>query len=113
MRFTVFTCGVFYERFGPGGMAASQIGLQNNAGREGDYLFDYRRRRAQIPMSSTTGQPATICMTSARDVARLIVEALALPSWPREFRLRGERMTAREVVRIAEHVQGMLYSAIP
>jgi hypothetical protein len=106
MKFTIFTCGVFYERFAPGGMAASQIGTQSNAGREGDYLIDFRRRRAQIPISSTTGSAATICMTSARDVARLVVEALELPSWPREFRLRGERMNVREIVRVAEQIQG-------
>lgn len=107
MRFTVFTCGVLYERFAPGGMAASQIGLRSNIGQEGDYLMDFRNRRAQIPYLNTAGQPATICMTSAHDVARMVVAALDLPSWPREFRLRGERLTVRDVVAIAEEVQGM------
>ncbi|OCT48174.1 NmrA-like family protein [Cladophialophora carrionii] len=110
MRFTVFTCGVLYERFAPGGMAASQIGLASNIGQEGDYLMDFRRRRAQVPYLNAAGQPATICMTSAADVARFVVVALDLPSWPREFRLRGERLTVREVVAIAEDIQGMLPS---
>ena len=106
MRFTVFSCGVLYERFAPGGMAASQIGIRSNIGQEGDYLLDFRRRRAQIPYLNTSGQPATICMTSAADVARFMVAALELPSWPREFRLRGERLTVRDVVAIAEEIQG-------
>ncbi|OQV01592.1 Alcohol dehydrogenase GroES-like domain-containing protein isoform 2 [Cladophialophora immunda] len=106
MRFTVFTCGVLYERFAPGGMAASQIGLRSNIGQEGDYLMDFRRRRAQVPYLNSAGQPATICMTSAADVARFVVAALDLPSWPREFRLRGERLSVRDVVAIAEEIQG-------
>lgn len=106
MRFTVFSCGIFYERFAPGGMAGSQIGLQSQVGREGDYLMDFRNGSAQIPFQSTSTQPASICMTSARDVARFVVEALDLPSWPREFRLRGERMNVREIIAIAEQVRG-------
>lgn len=108
MRFTVFSCGIFYERFAPGGMASSQIGLQSAVGQEGDYLLDFRSCRAQMPFQSTSTQPASICMTSARDVARFIVEALDLPSWPREFRLRGERMNVRQIIAIAEQVRGKL-----
>ena len=61
-----------------------------------------------MPYLNTAGQPATICMTSAADVARFVVAALDLPSWPREFRVRGERMTVRDVVATAETIQGML-----
>ncbi|KAK7897136.1 hypothetical protein LTR67_005025 [Exophiala xenobiotica] len=106
MKFTIFTCGILYERFGPGGMAASQIGLNSSIGQEGEYLMDFRRRRAQIPYLNASGQPATVCMTSANDVARFVVAALDLPSWPREFRLRGERMSVRDVFAIAEAIQG-------
>ncbi|KAL2405798.1 hypothetical protein ABEF95_003407 [Exophiala dermatitidis] len=115
MTFTVFTCGIFYERFAPGGLAASQIGLANNndIAHEGAYLMDFRRRTAQIPFAvdvTATGGggpgPATICMTVAQDVARFVVAALELPVWPREFRFCGERMTVREVVAIAESIQG-------
>ncbi|KEF58424.1 uncharacterized protein A1O9_06350 [Exophiala aquamarina CBS 119918] len=109
MRFTVFSCGIFYERFAPGGMASSQIGLHSPVGREGDYLMDFRNGRAQIPFQTTSTTPASICMTSARDVARFLVEALDLPSWPREFRLRGERMNVREVIAIAEQVRGRAF----
>ena len=112
MRFTVFTCGVLYERFAPGGMAASQIGIGSNIGQEGDYLMDIRRRRAQVPYLNTAGQPATICMTSAADAARFVVAALDLPSWPREFRLRGERLSVRDVVAIAEEIQGTIAQTI-
>lgn len=106
MRFTTFTCGILYERFAPGGLAASQIGLNSHIGREGDYLMDFRQQRAQITCLNNAGHPAMVCMTSARDVARFVVAALDLPSWPREFRIRGERMNVREVVAVGEEVQG-------
>lgn len=91
-------------------MSGSQIGLRSNVGQEGDYLMDFRHQRAQLPYLSTAGHPATICMTSANDVAKFVVAALDLPSWPREFRLRGERLTVRDVVAIAEEIQGRLWT---
>lgn len=108
MRFAVFTCGVFYERFGPGGLAAFQIAVHQELGREGVYLLDMRRRRAQLPYSPTGNQSAYICMTSVRDVARFVVAALDLASWPREFRLRGDRLNVRQIVSTGEQVLGPL-----
>jgi len=106
MRFTVFTCGIFYERFAPGGMAASQIGLRSPIGQEGTYIMDFRRMKARFPYYNSTGQPLYVCMMSARDVARFLVAALDLPSWPREFRLRGERMSVSDIVAIGQQVRG-------
>jgi hypothetical protein len=106
MKFAVFTCGIFYERFAPGGMASSQIGVNSSIGQEGDYIMNVRRRTAQLPYNDDDGRSARICMTGARDVAQFVVAALSLPSWPREFRMRGERMSVREVVAIAERVLG-------
>lgn len=106
MRFTVFTCGIFYERFAPGGMAARQLGLRSQIGEEGAYLMNFRQRTAQIPYSTATGTSACVCLTSVVDVARFVVAALDLPAWPREFRLRGERLSVRDLVAIAEQVQG-------
>lgn len=111
MRFCVFTCGIFYERFGPGGMAASQLGVNSNIGQEGDYLMNYRRRTAQLPYNTSNGHSAKVSMISARDLAQAVVGALNLPSWPREFRVRGERMSVRDLVAVAELVQGTTPSA--
>ena len=106
MKFTVFTCGIFYERFAPGGMRSFQIGLKSAIGAEGQYLMDLRRRTAVLLSDNAAGQPLHLCMTSARDVARFIVAALAIRPWPREFRLRGERMTAASIVAIGQHITG-------
>lgn len=107
MRFTIFTCGILYERFAPGGLAASQIATESVIAHEGSYLMDFRRRTAQIPFHGPSGNVPQICMTSARDVARFVTAALDLPTWPREFRMRGDQMTVRDVIAVAEQVQGM------
>ena len=112
LRSTVFTCGIFYERFAPGGMAAFQIGVRNAIGGEGQYVLDMRQGRAMIPPSNGTGRPVHVCLTSARDVARFVVAALSLPSWPREFRMRGERMTIAELVSIGEQLRGITNAMI-
>jgi nucleoside-diphosphate-sugar epimerase len=106
MRFAVFTCGVFYERFAPGGMRAYQIGLRSAIGGEGEYIMDIRNGKAMIPYFNSDGQPVYVCMTSARDMARFLVASLELSSWPRELRLRGDRMTVSEIVSVGEALRG-------
>lgn len=106
MTFTVFTCGIFYERFGPGGMRASQIGLRSAIGGEGEYVMDFRNCKAMIPYYNASGQPVYVCMMSARDVARFVVAALDLPTWPRELRMKGERMTVSQIVSTGEALRG-------
>jgi hypothetical protein len=106
MRYTIFTCGIFYERFSPGGMAASQIGVRSNIAQEGEYIMDLRRAKAQLPFYNEAGQPVYVCMTSARDVARFVVAALSLASWPQEFRMRGDRMSVSDLVTIGEQLRG-------
>ena len=107
MRFAVFTCGVFYERFAPGGMAASQLGVNSSIGQEGDYILNYRRRTAELPYN-VDGHSATVSMISVKDLAQCVVAALSLSSWPREFRVRGDRMSLRDIVAVAENVHGKL-----
>ena len=106
MRFAVFTCGVFYERFCPGGMRTYQIGLRSGISGEGQYVLDIRNCKAMIPHRSSVADSVYICLTSARDVARFVVAALDLPSWPREFRVRGARMTINQLVSIGESLRG-------
>lgn len=106
MRFCVFTCGIFYERFGPGGLGHSQLGLSSGLGSEGSYLMDYRRMTARLPPNNTDGHSAKVSMISVKDLAHFIVASFALSTWPREFRVRGDRMSVRELVTVAESVRG-------
>lgn len=106
MSYTVFVCGVLYERFAPGGMAASAIGLRCGTSGEGEYLMDVRRMKARIPRYNDSGWIVHLCMTSADDVARFVVAALDLPHWEPEMRMCGDRMSASDVVQVAEFMTG-------
>lgn len=113
MRYTLFTCGAFYERFGPGGLNALQISTFNNRhaaiGEEGNLLIDIRLGKATIPVISDIEELA-ICMTSARDVARYVVATIQayeeMSTWPREFKFHTERLTMSELVAIGSRVRG-------
>lgn len=113
MRFTIFTCGVLYEHFGPGGLNALQISTFNNKhasiGEEGDLLIDFRAGRATIPVIPGC-EEASICMTSARDVARYIVATLQayedLSLWPQEFKFCTEQLTMSELLALCSRVRG-------
>jgi hypothetical protein len=106
LEYTVFACGVLYERFCPGGMAALQLGQGTNISGEGDFLVDLRRRRAQMIYADTSEQQIYLCMTSIQDVARFIVAALELPTWPKEFRMRGDRISVGDIIRTVEVIKG-------
>ncbi|KAI4233895.1 MAG: hypothetical protein L6R40_006927 [Gallowayella cf. fulva] len=108
MQYTSFVCGILYERFAPGGMYASRIGLRSGIGAEGDYLMNITQKRAQIPLQAN-GQPANISMTSAADVGRFVAAAISLPQWPPELRMCGDRMNVSRLVQIAETVQGAAF----
>jgi hypothetical protein len=115
MRFTVFTCGVFYERFSHGGLAALLIGNSTGANYQGSYLMDIENSTAEIvARTSSSGRdvPIYISLVSAHDVGRFIAAAIELDptSWPGEFRMSGDRRSVAEVLQWAEAVRGGLYS---
>jgi len=108
MRFTVFTCGVFYERFARGGLGSLGIGNSTGNQYQGSYLMNVDTSTAEIVELNASGQPIHVCMTSVWDVARFLVAALDLnpQTWPEEFRMQGDRRTVGEIVQWAEAVKG-------
>lgn len=112
MKFTVFSCGLFYERLAPGGLAAYNMGYSSNVQGEGDYLVNLRLGTAEIPEVNAQGRSVHIAMTSVYDVARFVAAAieLGLDSWPREFKMRGASMTTKHLVEICEEVRGGMSS---
>ena len=112
MEYTVFTCGVFYERFYPGGLEALQLGAGTNISGEGQYILEVRRRTASIP-GHPSGDGVYICMTSAEDVARYVVAALDIPYWPNQFLLASERMKVDDIVAAAEVICGLFPRVLP
>lgn len=112
MQYCVFVCGIFYERFAPGGMIASNIGRGSGISGEGDYVLNTRHMKAHIP-HEPDGPAATVCITSAQDVGRFVAASVGMPHWPSELRMCGERMNFSDLVRVAEVIRGNLFSVPP
>ncbi|EGO61424.1 hypothetical protein NEUTE1DRAFT_98541 [Neurospora tetrasperma FGSC 2508] len=123
MNYTVFSCGIFMERFARGGLQPWGIGTQ--LGLMGpmptcDYLVNIEQGTAEVVERDAQGRMAYVAMTSMYDVARFVaaaveltgVGALGLPleRWPREWRVRGDCMAVGEVVRVCEAVRGAQFS---
>ncbi|KAK6597839.1 isoflavone reductase [Botrytis cinerea] len=112
MQYTVFGCGVFYERFAPGGLASMGIGTSTVLGYQGSYLMDMETNTAEIVEYNTMGQAISVSMTSVNDVARFIAAALCLDqrTWPIEFRMQGDRKTVTEIVQYAEAIKAQRFA---
>lgn len=101
MRYTVFTCGVFYERFAPGGLAALNIGFGENVQHPGAYLLNVDAATAEIVPHMAHGLPVDVSMTSVYDAARFVAAAVEIgpDRWPRELRMRGDQLSVVDIVR--------------
>lgn len=108
MRSTVFTCGVFYERFARGGLASMGIGASTGVYYQGTYLMDIGQGTAEVTERNTSGHSIHISMISVNDVGRFLAAAieLGLRDWPSEFRMAGDRQTVAEILSWAETVRG-------
>ncbi len=110
MAYTVFSCGILYERLGPGGLATYNMGHGQLGGIpiQGDYLVDVENGTAEIVETNSQGRPVQVSLTSVYDVARFVAAAidLGLQSWPREFKMRGDQLTTREIVTACSDVRG-------
>lgn len=108
MGFTVFSCGVLYERLAPGGLAAFNIGVGQTLAGQGDYLADVGNATAEIVESNAQGGRVLVSMTSVYDVARFVAAAVEIgpERWPRELRMRGDQLSIRDIVGTAINVRG-------
>ncbi|KAH8880015.1 NAD(P)-binding protein [Thozetella sp. PMI_491] len=112
MQYTVFSCGIFMERFGPGGLQSYNIGGGSGLHGPDDYLVNVESATAEIIESNSQGRPAQVTLTSAYDVARFIAAAIEMGpgTWPREFRMRGDQMSVRDLVAACSDVRGIPFS---
>ncbi len=108
LRYTVFSCGIFMERFGPGGLQTYGIGAGCGIQGPDDYLVNIQEAKAEIIPTSSSGTPVRISLTSVYDVAQFITAAieLGLDTWPKEFRMRGDSVTVRELVETCSNALG-------
>ena len=100
-------CGIFYERFQPGGLSASRLGLTSGFAGEGDYIANSRTMEAQVPCYDSIGTPnVTVCLTAAQDVGRFVTRALDLPQWPPAMSMCGDRIAVRDLINLIQQLQG-------
>jgi hypothetical protein len=111
MRFTVFSCGVFYERFAKGGLASLNIGVTSGIASQGDYIMNLGDGTAETVEFTTDGQPVEVCMISVWNLAQFVVAALDLgiENWPIEYRVQGDRRTVGEILEWGAIVLGRKY----
>ncbi|KAI0435862.1 isoflavone reductase [Xylaria telfairii] len=114
MNYTVFSCGVFYERFAPGGLRAYNMGGACRLPNQGDYLIDVGLGTAELPDTNSQGRQIQITLTSAYDVARFVAAAveLGIENWPREFKMRGARLTPQRILQYCSEVRQVEFDVI-
>jgi hypothetical protein len=100
IQYTVFVCGILYERFSVNGMLSHHMGASTGYGNEGDYITNPRNMTALAPIYDAAHNLSYICLTSAHDVAQFVTRALDMPTWPLEMSMFGERMTVHALVEV-------------
>lgn len=106
---TIFVCGVLYERFAPGGLAASNLGRSTRISGEAEYMVDVRNMKAEVPYSNANNQEVSLCMTSAPDVGRFVTRALDIDQWPPRLVMQGDRMTTYELLGAVTRARGKIF----
>ncbi|KAH0599911.1 hypothetical protein MHUMG1_02701 [Metarhizium humberi] len=111
MKYTVFACGIFMERFHPYGLGYLNIGYGSGVSAVGDYLLDINHATAEYAAENSKGHTVRVCLTSVYDVVRFIVAAIDLGprNWPHEFTMRGDRMSVRDVVGTCSRVRNVAF----
>lgn len=105
IEYTSFVCGIFYERFAPGGLARFNIGIRSGIPNEGDYMVNIRSMIAEVPV--TLDGHVFLRMTAAADVAKYIVKSLDIVDrWPEEMTMCGERRTCIQLLEAVALVRG-------
>ncbi|EHL00271.1 hypothetical protein M7I_3764 [Glarea lozoyensis 74030] len=112
MRYTIFTCGVFYERFARGGLASLGIGANSGIQYQGDYIMNLGTGTAETVVQTSTGDPVEFCMISVWDLAQYVVKAidLGVETWPTEYRVQGDRRSVSEILQWGAIVLNRQYS---
>ncbi|VUC37454.1 unnamed protein product [Clonostachys rosea] len=116
MRYTVFSCGVLMEIFHPLGLGSFDIGFRAGVSHPNSYLLNVAEATAEYAEQNAQGQPPSrICLTSVYDLVRFVVLALelGLDAWPREFTLRGDRLSVQELVQRYSFARNVTFNHIP
>jgi hypothetical protein len=114
MGYTVFSCGILMETFHPSGLGHFNMGANFHHGVTvpGDYLLNINTATAIYTNKNASGHRVHVCLTSAYDLARFIVAALDLGpnNWPKEYKLRGERLSVDQLVSTCSQLRNGWYN---
>jgi hypothetical protein len=113
LEFTRFCCGIFMQLLGTGTPKPPSVGGTANTGEEEalarlrpwNYIINMKAGTADLPAH---GNDAFV-VTDMHDVARFVLRALDLPKWPETLGMRGDVKTWREILALAEKVQGRTF----
>lgn len=110
LEYTRFCCGLFMGILGIGTPKPPSPGSEYATGelealagvRPYDFILNMKAGTADLPGDGTT----RFCITDTNDVARYILASLNLDSWPEISGMRGDVKSFKEIIAIAERVQG-------
>ncbi|KAF2148478.1 NAD-P-binding protein [Myriangium duriaei CBS 260.36] len=110
LEYTKFCPGIFMNLFGTGTTKPPTPGSELATGEE-EALGGLRPWNFIINMTAGTADmagdgSAKMCLTETSDIARFIIAALDLKTWPEISGMRGDVKSLQELVNIAEKVQG-------
>ncbi len=96
------------ERFHPLGIGSYSMGVGEGVDSVGSYLMDVNSGVVNCAEYDSKGKAVKLCLTSVSDLVKFVIAAVDLgPSnWPKEYRLRGDRMTIKDIVDSVTEVRG-------
>lgn len=113
LEYTRFSCGIFMSAFATGTPKPLTVVGEREGRTSGEeealaglrpwnFIVNMKAGTADLPGDGT--QP--VVFTEMRDIARFVFLALGLKQWPPELGMQGDVKSFREVVEMAEKVQG-------
>ncbi|KAI8943167.1 hypothetical protein NX059_001196 [Plenodomus lindquistii] len=111
IQYTVFVCGILYERFAVNGMMSQRIGSNTGYGGEGDFITNPRYMTSVAPVYDAAQNLSWLCLTSAYDVARFVVRSLDV-AWAPEMSMCGERMTVNALIELIRSCRNQPWASI-
>lgn len=107
IQYTVFVCGIFYERFSVGGLVGQRMAVNTGYGNEGDFIANPRNMTSIAPVYDAGQNLSWLCLTSMYDVAQFVVRSLDM-TWAPEMSMCGERMAVSTLVELIRSCRSML-----
>lgn len=82
------------------------IGCRSGVPGPGEFLVNTELASAEYAAKDSRGKTVKVCLTSVYDLAKYVVAAIEIGpgNWPREFTLRGDRLTLQDIVRTCSNV---------